>query len=189
MIVVCGDFHGEFQIVNSFINKKTPSIILQCGDFGWWPRANGKDIGSIRRKIWNQYSLKNKETKIYWCPGNHEDWEELNKISKDKNEILPNVFYMERGRVMELPDGRKVLFMGGAYSIDRKYRVHRSGDFGWFEEETISQKDIYNLTDEKIDIVISHTAPIEFKVSHDIYNDKDDPLKKRVKLYSKKIQT
>ena len=88
-IIVAGDFHGNFGPVNEMISKKNPSIILQCGDFGWWPRANGKDIGSIRRKIWNQYSLKNKETKIYWCPGNHEDWEELNKISKDKNEILP----------------------------------------------------------------------------------------------------
>jgi Icc-related predicted phosphoesterase len=55
--------------------------------------------------------------------------------------------------------------MGGAYSIDRESRVHRSELFGWFEEETISQKDIINLPDEHIDIVISHTCPNEFVIS------------------------
>jgi hypothetical protein len=71
---------------------------------------------------------------------------------------------MKRGSILELPDKRKVLFIGGALSIDRKYRIERSSSFGWFYEETISQKDIEELPDEKIDIVISHTAPNKFKL-------------------------
>lgn len=180
LILAVGDLHGEFGKLNSLINKLNPAIILQCGDFGWWPRFHGQEYrtGYMKTRVWDQYALKNKNTKIFWCPGNHEDWEELSKISEDNNEVMPGVYYMERGYIIELPDGRKVLFMGGALSIDRDDRIHRSGCFGWFEEETISQKDIEDLPDEKIDIVISHTAPEEFKVKGDYHSDFDDPSRK-----------
>lgn len=167
MILVSGDWHGNFGYVNKFLCSKQGkgiSIILQCGDYGWWPRVHGKRFprndGAFVK--WDNFALKNHETKIYWCPGNHEDWESLTHL--ENNEVQPNVFYMKRGSILELPDGRKVLFMGGGLSIDRKYRPERGSDFGWFWEETISQKDLENLPDEKIDIIISHTGPNEFKI-------------------------
>lgn len=175
-IIVCGDFHSNFHIVNQFLCKKPGiTMILQCGDFGWWPRFHNKSYLSYlgERFVYDQFNLKNKHTKIFWCPGNHEDWEDLMQY-KGPTEVMPNVFYMPRNSVMDLPDGRKVLFMGGGLSIDRKDRDIRSGAFGWFVEETISQKDIEELPDEKIDIVISHTAPNEFilKDYHlDYYHD------------------
>jgi len=168
MIVVCGDFHGNFNQINQFLCKKPEiSMILQCGDFGWWPRFHNQSAltYSGRKEVWDQFSLKNKDTKIFWCPGNHEDWEDLKKYSSPK-EVMPNVFYMPRNSVMDLPDGRRVLFMGGAFSIDRANRDMRSGAFGWFVEETITQRDIEELSDEHIDIVISHTAPIEFVIKN-----------------------
>jgi Icc-related predicted phosphoesterase len=177
MIAVCGDFHGSWSKVNQFLNSHLKiSMILQCGDFGWWPRFHGKTFlnkGVIR---WNNYGLKNKHVKVFWCPGNHEDWESLKNLKT--NEVSPNVFYMKRGSILTIPDGRKVLFMGGGLSIDRKYRTERGLDFGWFWEETISQKDIEELPDEEIDIIISHTAPTEFKIKdyHEEYSS--DPSRK-----------
>jgi len=63
---------------------------------------------------------------------------------------------MPRGSTYQLDDGRNILFMGGAGS---KYL----GRFGidWFSEEVISQKDMMNLPDCKVDIFITHTCPIE----------------------------
>ena len=154
MIAVCGDFHAEFGKVNQFINSMPLiSTILQCGDFGYWPRFYNFNQG-------NKKLIKNKNVKIYWCDGNHEDFDSIKKI--ENNEILPNIFYMKRGSILTLEDGRKVLFIGGAYSIDKDARI--PGDT-WFPEEEITQKDIYDLPDEKIDIVISHTAPTEFNLS------------------------
>jgi len=166
-IYVIGDVHGEWNLLNQFLNKKKPDIVLQCGDFGYWPNFNDsyelgnhiRDIyGNIKKKRkWYQCSIKNKDTKIYFCDGNHEDHWSLTKL--ENNEICSNIFYMKRGSILELPNKRKVLFIGGADSIDKHYRTI---GIDWFPEEVISQKDIYNLPDEKIDIVISHTCPKEF---------------------------
>jgi hypothetical protein len=50
--------------------------------------------------------------------------------------------------------------MGGAASTDKEYLKYR---YDWFPEETITQKDIFNLPDTNIDIVVSHTSPGYFK--------------------------
>jgi len=184
--IISGDWHGTWSPVNFLINKKNPQRILQCGDFGWWPKFHDshmiwsgeyedksgevigdpwqRSVGVRSPKAWNQFGLKNKNTKIYFCDGNHEDhWdlkEERNYI-KAPCEMMPNVYYMKRGSTLKLPDGRTVLFMGGANSIDKS---SRQIGFDWFPEELITQRDIYNLPDVDVDIVISHTCPDELYV-------------------------
>jgi len=162
MKLVVGDIHGEFAKLNKIINRRRDSIdmILQCGDWGYWPKFHGTtyvDRITGKVKIENNYNVKNGKTKIYFCDGNHEDHESLNKL--ESNEIIPNIFYMKRGTTLTLDDGRVVLFIGGASSIDKEFRTP---GYDWFPEEAITQQDIYNLPDMKIDIVISHTCPREF---------------------------
>jgi len=69
--------------LNTLINKKKPKLILQVGDFGWWPRFDGKNDtikltskGRVRVP-WRQFGVKNPNTDIFWCPGNHECWDDL----------------------------------------------------------------------------------------------------------------
>ncbi|HLD90723.1 MAG TPA: metallophosphoesterase [Patescibacteria group bacterium] len=166
-IIVCGDIHGCWGPINTLIDTKHPESILQCGDFGWWPKFHNTyeissdefvyDMYTRRRKKWDQYGIKNKNTKIYWCDGNHEDHDSLDELVKTNNlEVMPNVFYMPRAYTLELADGRRVLFIGGADSIDKKHRIQGRD---WFPQEMISYRDIDRLPDCKIDIVISHTCP------------------------------
>lgn len=178
-VLVCGDLHGYWRHLNTLINKKNPAIILQAGDFGYWPSYHntrsidtGKkewvegdlnhpelvQLGYSRRQItarWDQYGIKNHNTSIYFCDGNHEDHDALDYLC-DGWEIMPGVFFKKRSSTLTLPDGRVVLFMGGADSIDKKWRVQGKD---WFPQELISYKDIDRLPDCKIDIVISHTCP------------------------------
>lgn len=178
MVGICGDFHGRFGEVNKFLTShKEFDLILQCGDFGYWPKDNGStykdDFG--KKHTFNQYALKPRGAVLRFVCGNHEDHEELASLNKTSTtEIQPNVHYMKRGSALILPDGRRVLFIGGAASIDKHLRTP---GFDWFAQEIISQQDVYNLPDVHVDIVISHTAPEEFNVPLDGKYDPDPSRK------------
>lgn len=149
-VLITGDVHMEFGILNSLLNKQKPDLIICCGDFGYWPNAKwGLPLEIIK--------LQNTK-KLLFCDGNHEDHWALRDRKSD--ELAPNIIYMPRGSTYTLPDGRKILFMGGAASIDKDWRIEGKT---WFPEEVIRREDFDNLPDknEKIDIFITHTCPEE----------------------------
>jgi hypothetical protein len=169
-ILVVGDLHGEWGHLNTLINKKKPDFIFQCGDFGWWPHFHGKNSVEYQGKkykvmphkmIFNQFGIKNRQngkiTKIFWTPGNHENWDDLLCITDYESlKIQDGITYCPFGTVIELTDGRNVLFAGGAKSTDAHLRIE---GFDHWRQEEISQEDMDNLPDTNIDIVISHTIP------------------------------
>ena len=145
-ILIVGDVHGYFGRLNTLINDKKPDLVICCGDFGYWPGIEGISFDDI----------KPQDSKILWCDGNHENHWAIR--DRETDEIVKNVVYMPRGSTYTLDDGRTILFMGGADSIDKGWR--KLG-YDWFPEEVIRYKDTENLPDIKIDIVISHTCPLE----------------------------
>ena len=162
-IIVCGDTHAYWGPLNQLINRRKPKLILQVGDFGWWPRLHDRTEINIygKRKRWNQYGIKNPETEILWCPGNHEDWEELD-LRGEFSEVMPRVYYMPRGSTYTLDDDRVVLFVGGGLSIDKHLRTM---GIDWFPQEMVPASILYKMEEKnlrKVDIVISHTCPFEF---------------------------
>jgi len=153
-ILAVGDVHGAFERLNYLIDQEKPDIILQVGDFGYWPRLEDQELGGINTS----------RTRIYFCEGNNDDLDYLNALVKTPGqpvEIAPNLIYMPRGSVLELEDGRRVLFMGGGLSVDR-WRRYEGWD--WFPEEIITEQDLAHLPEPPIDIVISHTCPEEFPI-------------------------
>jgi len=147
-ILITGDIHGSFGRLNDLINKKKPDMVICCGDFGYWPNVSwGEPLSNIKLQT---------ASKLLWCDGNHEDHWALRYRTTD--ELAPDIFYMPRGSTYKLPDGRTILFMGGAHSIDY---MRRKRGIDWFPEETISESDLMNLPDCKVDIFITHTCPEE----------------------------
>jgi Icc-related predicted phosphoesterase len=147
--LVVGDIHEKWDVLNKLIEDQQPDIILQCGDFGCW---------QLNSTI-NQLNTRN--TKIYWCDGNHEDHHFLRHGEEREINSVPGVWYMPRGSVIKLPDGRTVMFVGGAESADK---ADRKPMIDWFPEETISYADVERCLayDGQIDIIVSHTCPSEF---------------------------
>ena len=168
-VIVTGDVHGDFGALNHLLNKKRPAITICCGDFGYWPRQP-----KYTYRTW-EHGRPVKRTKdrpnpkvpegclVFWCDGNHEDHQELGL--RENDELWPGVHYMPRGSLLDLPDGRRVMFMGGAESVDKE---NRQVGIDWFPEEVISDADIRNLDYEgEVDIMISHTCPREFDIGID----------------------
>lgn len=181
-IFTIGDIHADFGALNQFINKKKPDIILQCGDFGWWPHRHGTEKITRNRRF-DQYSLKPGATKVYWCDGNHEnhyDLKERMKASPGQPLEIPvrGCHYMPRGSVLTLPNGKTVLFFGGAMSTDKEGRIE--GD-DWWAEEIPTSADLDSARTQveahggRVDIVISHTAPVAFL--RQLPKNKIDPIR------------
>jgi len=161
--LIVGDIHGEWKHLNVLINRRKPDYILQLGDFGWWSHFHNKTGLDSNNKRFNQFGIKNKHsngrTKIFWIPGNHENWDDLNCISQDEPvEIQNGITYCPFGTVLKL-NNQNILCCGGAESTDKEYRTE---GLDWWRSEIINQKEMDSLPDCKIDIVISHTIPRSF---------------------------
>ncbi len=174
-VMILGDVHGAFSRINELICRQRPEMIIQCGDFGYFPEEIRMESLSQRwvRPFDPAFAVKNvlssgKRIPIYWCDGNHEHFPTLFSKWKEAGarieplEIGPEMYYMPRGSTLELPSGEKVCFLGGARSVDRPLRV--TGQT-WFPEEMLSPG-VLDVLPDRADLVISHTAPWSFDMSN-----------------------
>lgn len=189
---VLGDVHGGFGKLNNFIDiyiRKNSTvkvlaedyanggdefrvIILQTGDMAFfWPYVN--HLGMIRNRI---DFLPDKYAPIYWCGGNHEDWDQLDMLfpagsaQAESNiaEVDQGVYFCRFGATLELTPDITVLFAGGAESRDKRYRIMkmiRGYPKMWWEQEGISEEDMKRLQHvPRAEWIVSHTAPAAFNL-------------------------
>lgn len=185
-VYIVGDVHGNIHGLNRFINNQVRLhsqvkalaaeyeksgedfrvIILQCGDMGWyWPHVNHN--GMLRNEI---DFLPSGRVPIYWCGGNHEDWDRLDSLGTHITEVDKGVYYCPFGTTLELTPDIHVLFAGGAESADKQYRLRKMQEEGfpkiWWEQEGISEADMARLNEvSRAEWVVSHAAPRGFSIS------------------------
>ena len=148
-MIIFGDIHAYWPVLNSYLRhlpENKISNVIVCGDFGYWPKFKEFDLKHINTE----------RCKIYFCPGNHEDWWALPK-TYEITELYKNIFYCPFGTTLNI-ENKNLLFCGGAESIDKQ---HRRIGYDWFPDEIISYQDMEHLPPKSanIDIVISHTCP------------------------------
>lgn len=185
LIYVLGDVHGNFGVLNTFINIEIRQnkglmslaphwrdegydlqvIVIQCGDFGYfWPFCDA--AGCIRNKI---DFLPHGHVPLYWIGGNHEDWDKLDSLGPGITEIEPGIFYCPFGSTLAIAPQVTVLFAGGSESADKEWRLDemkKGAPKIWWEQEGISAQDMKRLDlVPKADWVVSHTAPAAFDLS------------------------
>ena len=152
--MIVGDIHGEFGALNALMNIQRPDITIVCGDIAYY-WMNTEAVREIKPK-----------GKVYLIPGNHEDWNALQNVYRhnvDPLEIESNIFWCPIGSSIEL-NNIKILFVGGAESHDKNQRTFM---IDWFPEEVLNSRDLDFIIDNnnKADIIISHTAPLAFKMN------------------------
>lgn len=159
-VIAIGDVHGDWDALNSILERYKPSAALVVGDMGFFPRP--PFTGMDPRSAVNTTLSSGQKVEVRFCDGNHEDHESLKMIVGDNRhtpcEIAENLFYQPRGSLCALPDGRAVLFAGGAKSVDRRARVEGAT---WFPQEILKRQDLPREL-PIADVVVSHTAPRVF---------------------------
>lgn len=178
--LVRGDCHGNFTWLDNLTEyppEDTSIIIL--GDAGLNFFLNKSDE---KMKKW----INNRGYKIYCLRGNHEQRPQLidgmEKIwDKEVDGPIywqpefPNLrYFMDYGYYTI--DGYKCAVIGGAYSVDKWYRLERAGlteetnnpkKTGWFPTEQLTREEMNHceikMVGRKFDFVFTHTSPISFQ--------------------------
>ena len=162
-LIIVGDTHGEFEGLNRILREVRPENAIVAGDFGFW-KAGDFDMRPARK--WLHSSLENPRTRVYFCDGNHENHARLREFASRARpgrpvRIRQGLWYMPRGCIAEIA-GRRILFAGGAYSIDKDYRTPGKT---WFPEEDLTPAEARRILSQPglrdVDMVVSHTCPEE----------------------------
>lgn len=78
----------------------------------------------------------------------------------------PNILFAVDGEVYEF-DGYQCIVIGGAYSVDKFYRLEHG--WNWWPDEQpdeLTKKTVENrlaATGNKIDVILSHTCPLKYE--------------------------
>ena len=175
---ITGDTHGEFNRIKKFIcehNTTKDDVLIILGDAGINYSLVGKLDGRSREV---KEELAKFPLTLFCIHGNHEerpynvDGYELQEhfgAPAYVNPKYPNQIFAKDGEIYDL-GGFKTLVIGGAYSVDKWYRL--AGRGRWFESEqpTKEIKEYVEQTceknDWKVDIVLTHTCPTETEPRH-----------------------
>ena len=170
MIYITGDKHGNFDGIKEFCaeNETTKDdVLIILGDAGINYYLNQQD-----KELKDGIALL--PITLFCIHGNHE--ERPNKIPsytsiKWKNGVVyleyeyPNILFAKDGEIYEL-EGTKTIVIGGAYSVDKAYRI--STGMIWYASEQPNDKikkyieGQLEKLDWSVDLVLSHTCPEKF---------------------------
>lgn len=168
---ITGDCHADFNKVDIFCrNYKTSKsdVMIVLGDAGLNYSLDMAD--DIRKQEVNDLPIT-----CFMVHGNHEErpynidtykemeWHDGIVYYEEK---YPNLLFAKDGEIYDL-DGKKAIVIGGAYSVDKKFRLQCG--YSWFESEqpTPEIKAYVEAQLEKVnwkvDYVFSHTCPLVYE--------------------------
>ncbi len=165
MVYITGDTHRDFYRISN-LNFKENDMLIILGDVGI---NYYLDISDERLK---QY-LNDFKIKIFCIRGNHEERPENIRTYKEAimfggkvyiEKDYPNLIFAKDGEIYNI-DGKSVLVIGGAYSVDKEYRLLYG--YNWFNNEQLTKKEMDNILNKvknkHYDIVLTHTCPLKYE--------------------------
>jgi Icc-related predicted phosphoesterase len=174
-VLVAGDAHGSLMQIAYLIemaDRFDCDVILQVGDFGYMPHVQPNYIKQADK--W----LKEDGKTIIAIDGNHENFAALNAPHPQHQQFQvlgQQILYAPRGTSW-VWQGKTILALGGAHSIDKKTRLfdesirtedHQKSRWRWWEEELLTDRDIAKAKAVgHADIIIAHDCPQSVLLDH-----------------------
>ena len=168
MIYYTGDIHGDpYEVIQFCDSKKLTEqdTLVLLGDVGANYYRNRRDTEMKR-------VLAAVKPTMLCIHGNHEirpaslpsyRTKQWNGGTVWVEEAFPRLLFAMDGEIFDL-EGLRHLVIGGAYSVDKYYRL-RNGYKWWPDEQpslTIKEYVEKQLSENKIDVVFSHTCPAKY---------------------------
>ena len=175
---ITGDVHGDFSRFYA-LNRSAEAAtaiynVIILGDAGvnFW-------LSKRDRVLKKRISEKYPNLIFYLVRGNHEQRPELIEdmdtmyVDEIGNHVFyepsyPNIRYLLDGEIYDI-NGLCTLICGGAYSVDKDYRLARQEQGlygGWFEGEQLDEIErdaiLSDVKDAKVDMVLAHTCPFSW---------------------------
>ncbi len=171
MFYITGDTHGEFDRLFRFCSRfqtSTDDTMIILGDVGF-------NFFGGRRDRYSKQMVSELPITVFSIHGNHEmrpstissyhirEWRGGQVYVEDE---FPNLLFAIDGEVYNL-DGIQTIVIGGAYSIDKNYRLAHG--WGWWPDEQPSEEvkqKVENVLAARgwaVDAVLSHTAPLKYE--------------------------
>lgn len=167
MIYVTGDRHGDLSDLEHFGKSHPGDTVVILGDVGLNYYHNAEEVEKKKR-------INNAGITVLCVHGNHEQRPYTLPEYTTKEycggkvyyeEKFPNILFLKDGEVYNL-ESNQCLVIGGAYSIDKEYRLLYG--WHWFPDEQPSEEIKQAVEDKiqqiggKVDYVFSHTCPQDF---------------------------
>ena len=168
-VLITGDTHREFSRFKNYnkeIQKDSNTAVIILGDAGI-NVTNDEHDNQIKNFLTKRFNFR-----IYCVRGNHElrpqDVSGM-KLVYDEDvdgevymqDKWPSIRYFKDWGIYTI-NGFKIAVIGGAYSVDKFYRL-QNGAF-WNESEQLTNEEMLactvDLTNQKVDFVFTHTCPI-----------------------------
>lgn len=171
MVYITGDTHGIFKRIEKFCMRIQPTredVLIILGDAGF------NFFGGMRDRVKKELVSRLPIT-VFSIHGNHEkrpasmDSYTVREWRGGKvyvEEEFPNLLFAMDGEVYDF-EGTKAMAIGGAYSVDKEYRIRL--DWPWFPDEQPSEAIKQRVEAKldalgwKIDVVLSHTTPYKYR--------------------------
>lgn len=171
MTYITGDTHGDFRRIAFFCDThgtKREDIMIILGDAGinYYSDKRCEELKNLLLEL---------PITLFCVYGNHENrpqnitsykeqkWHGGTTFVEDK---YPNILFAKDGEVFDI-DGKKCLVIGGAYSVDKFYRLSRG--YSWWEDEQPSDEIKLEVEGKlvaagnKVDVILSHTCPLKYE--------------------------
>lgn len=152
-IVLVGDIHGEFNKLRYDIRERhRDAYIIQVGDFGvGFHKPNYYKNEAFPRL---NETLLNKNCHLYVIRGNHDDPSWFQTTNNPFG--FENITLLQDYSHLNLL-GHSVLLVGGAVSVDRRFR--HEGKSWWSGEEVNLKLEHQFPYKQQYDLVVTHTRP------------------------------
>lgn len=168
MVYITGDIHGSADSIYELFMRFHPTpedIIVLLGDVGL------NYTGQMRDRLLKHEFCDMRST-FFCIHGNHENRPQNICSYQEKTwhngrvlfeEDFPNILFPIDGDIFDL-EGRQCIVIGGAYSVDKFYRL--SHGYKWWPDEqplpAIKEYVEQQVRVHSVDVVFSHTCPYKY---------------------------